>query len=250
MWAASLLSLLLLFAPAGSSTGHQQPHRGGADGDAAAVVLPGRRDIPTAVEPVRSRQLQQQLQLVGEQPHGRKLLAGRGHSVEDGQLQRPPEHAYVALCAIVRNENDYIREWIDYHHFIGVDKFYVFDHMSSPPVRACLGGSTTGCGVASAAAGTGPSHGRGGCRATGPPCRDGVQRWVRRRSPVAALHVLWWMQLGPRCSSTGTSLDSMAQQQGSRCFRDPCDQAVPTWDFGCGMRRLDRFPTHALLPPA
>jgi hypothetical protein len=42
--------------------------------------------------------------------------------------------AYLALCAIFRNEHTLIREWVAYHHWIGVRKFYIFDHGSVPPL--------------------------------------------------------------------------------------------------------------------
>jgi hypothetical protein len=42
--------------------------------------------------------------------------------------------AYVAICAMFRNEHVIIREWLTYHHWLGINKFYIFDHGSSPPL--------------------------------------------------------------------------------------------------------------------
>lgn len=42
--------------------------------------------------------------------------------------------SYFALCGIFKNEHALIREWIGYHRWIGVSKFYVYDHGSVPPL--------------------------------------------------------------------------------------------------------------------
>ncbi len=50
----------------------------------------------------------------------------------------PQQHAYVALCSIFKNEHGHVEQWIDYHRWLGVGKFYVFDHSSSPPLSGEL----------------------------------------------------------------------------------------------------------------
>lgn len=47
-------------------------------------------------------------------------------------------HAYVAVCVLAKNEHSYIREFIKYHLFIGVEKFYIWDHQSTPPLAYVL----------------------------------------------------------------------------------------------------------------
>jgi hypothetical protein len=42
--------------------------------------------------------------------------------------------SYLAACLIVKNELEYLPEWIEYHRRMGISKFYVFDHNSSVPV--------------------------------------------------------------------------------------------------------------------
>ncbi len=44
----------------------------------------------------------------------------------------------VALAAIVKNETPYIREWIEYHRIIGVEKFYIYDNESNDNLKQCL----------------------------------------------------------------------------------------------------------------
>lgn len=40
-------------------------------------------------------------------------------------------HSYaLSVCAIFRNEAPYLKEWIEYHRIVGVEHFYLFNHMS------------------------------------------------------------------------------------------------------------------------
>ena len=48
--------------------------------------------------------------------------------------QTEPEH-YLSICCIVKDENDYLAEWLDYHRKIGVEHFYIYDNGSKKPVR-------------------------------------------------------------------------------------------------------------------
>ena len=41
---------------------------------------------------------------------------------------RLPLRTKVAVCAIVRNENRYLREWIEWHKSLGVEKFFIYDN--------------------------------------------------------------------------------------------------------------------------
>jgi O-antigen biosynthesis protein len=47
----------------------------------------------------------------------------------------PIENACVApflsICAIVKNEADYIYEWLAYHYAVGVERFFIFDNGSN-----------------------------------------------------------------------------------------------------------------------
>ncbi len=44
----------------------------------------------------------------------------------------------LAICAIFNNERPYFKEWIEYHKLIGVQKFYLYDHLSTDNWRAVL----------------------------------------------------------------------------------------------------------------
>lgn len=44
----------------------------------------------------------------------------------------------LAITAIVKNEAPYIREWIEYHKLIGVQKFYLFDNESTDNLQEIL----------------------------------------------------------------------------------------------------------------
>ena len=39
-----------------------------------------------------------------------------------------PLRTKVAVCAIVRNENRYLREWVEWHKGLGIEKFFIYDN--------------------------------------------------------------------------------------------------------------------------
>ena len=45
---------------------------------------------------------------------------------------------YCSICLIIRDDQAYIREWIDYYLLIGIDHFYITDNKSNPPLREIL----------------------------------------------------------------------------------------------------------------
>jgi hypothetical protein len=44
---------------------------------------------------------------------------------EDGR------HHYLAVCAIFKNEAPYLKEWLEFHRLVGVEKFYLYNNYSS-----------------------------------------------------------------------------------------------------------------------
>lgn len=44
----------------------------------------------------------------------------------------------LAICAIIKDEGPYLREWIEYHRLVGVDKFYLYDNDSSDDTKRIL----------------------------------------------------------------------------------------------------------------
>lgn len=40
----------------------------------------------------------------------------------------------IEICAIIRNEDEYLQEWIDYHLALGFDRIVLYDNGSSPPL--------------------------------------------------------------------------------------------------------------------
>lgn len=37
---------------------------------------------------------------------------------------------YLSICALFRDESRFLKEWIEYHHMLGVEHFYLFNHLS------------------------------------------------------------------------------------------------------------------------
>eukprot|EP01025_Chloroclados_australasicus_P000557 TRINITY_DN10255_c0_g2_i1.p1 TRINITY_DN10255_c0_g2~~TRINITY_DN10255_c0_g2_i1.p1 ORF type:complete len:384 (-),score=0.65 TRINITY_DN10255_c0_g2_i1:2316-3467(-) len=44
------------------------------------------------------------------------------------------ERSYVAVCTLIQDQPYDIREWVKYHQYLGIKKFYIFDDMSDPPL--------------------------------------------------------------------------------------------------------------------
>lgn len=42
---------------------------------------------------------------------------------------------YCSLCLIIRDENEYLEEWLRWHIGQGVEHFYIYDHDSKQPVK-------------------------------------------------------------------------------------------------------------------
>lgn len=45
---------------------------------------------------------------------------------------------YLAVCAMARNEGAYFVEWIEWHRKVGVEKFYIYDNLSSDNTKEIL----------------------------------------------------------------------------------------------------------------
>lgn len=45
---------------------------------------------------------------------------------------------YLAVCAIAKNEGPYFKEWIEWHHKMGVEKFYIYDNESTDYTKEVL----------------------------------------------------------------------------------------------------------------
>ena len=50
----------------------------------------------------------------------------------------PGAQNYVAACTMVRDDHDYIIEWVNHHLSLGIRPLYVYDHRSLPPLERFL----------------------------------------------------------------------------------------------------------------
>lgn len=58
-------------------------------------------------------------------------------SVNNSQTPDDSEQEPIAFCVMAKNELD-LHEWVDYHRKLGVNKFYLFDEYSSPPLSVSI----------------------------------------------------------------------------------------------------------------
>ncbi|GFR44512.1 hypothetical protein Agub_g5777 [Astrephomene gubernaculifera] len=66
----------------------------------------------------------------GGSSSGRRTISSSG-SPGGGSSSGSTAGGYSALCAVGRNENRYVREWVDYHKCLGFSRIYLYDHNSS-----------------------------------------------------------------------------------------------------------------------
>jgi len=71
------------------------------------------------------------------QLEGAYPLLGPDGPVTLPERSDPSEYpdGYMAICAIVKNQHRDIREWLEYHRWLGIKKIYVYDNNST--VREC-----------------------------------------------------------------------------------------------------------------
>lgn len=46
---------------------------------------------------------------------------------------------YLSICAIFRNEADYLKEWIEFHRLVGVEHFFLYNNFSEDAYLSILG---------------------------------------------------------------------------------------------------------------
>jgi hypothetical protein len=46
--------------------------------------------------------------------------------------------SYLAVCAIYKDEGPYLREWVEFHRLVGVDRFFLYDNRSEDEHREAL----------------------------------------------------------------------------------------------------------------
>ena len=42
----------------------------------------------------------------------------------------------IGICLIIKNENDYLEEWLIHYRSLGVDKFFIYDNNSTIPITS------------------------------------------------------------------------------------------------------------------
>ncbi len=47
------------------------------------------------------------------------------------KIPHAPKKYNATICAIFKNEGRYLQEWIEYHHLMGIDHFYLYNNFSS-----------------------------------------------------------------------------------------------------------------------
>jgi hypothetical protein len=69
---------------------------------------------------------------------GYSVFKNHKSSGEQNPLEGPVNLYNLAICCIVKDENEYLEEWINYHLKTGVQHFYIYDNESSTPIYDTL----------------------------------------------------------------------------------------------------------------
>ena len=65
------------------------------------------------------------------------VFCGDAYNVLRHALYARPKHT-LCVVAPLKNEAPYIREWIEYHRIVGVEKFFLYDNESEDDLRSVL----------------------------------------------------------------------------------------------------------------
>jgi hypothetical protein len=68
-------------------------------------------------------------------------VIGQAPSREGEATRQPPvagDKAYLSVCAVYRDEAPYLREWIEFHRLVGVQRFFLYDNLSTDSHRQAL----------------------------------------------------------------------------------------------------------------
>lgn len=66
-----------------------------------------------------------------------KLVKQRNNQIRNhvcAKLQKTKFKHYVSICLIIKDDNEYLEEWLNWHVAQGVEHFYIYDHGSKTPV--------------------------------------------------------------------------------------------------------------------
>jgi hypothetical protein len=78
---------------------------------------------------------------LGNQTSGRsrKILQTASAPTTNGtKAAADPRNAYVAVCAIIKDQHLDLLEWIEWHKCLGVQRFYIYDNNSSMPLMLSI----------------------------------------------------------------------------------------------------------------
>ena len=93
-----------------------------------------RRCVPAELRDIRHQ--------IYRQPSSRlfEYYKKKKEYMKDLKRNSPPSNFkhYLCVAAIIRNEADYIAEWLEYHLYVGVEKFYIYDNESDDNIKDIL----------------------------------------------------------------------------------------------------------------
>lgn len=62
----------------------------------------------------------------------------RVEPIDNSPPQGPDSEVYLCIACVAKNEGPYLREWIEYHKLVGVERFYFYDNESDDNTKEVL----------------------------------------------------------------------------------------------------------------
>ena len=67
-----------------------------------------------------------------------KCLTFRVMPMDDSPPKGPDSDVILAIVCVAKNEGPYLKEWIEYHKIVGVERFYIYDNESDDNTKDVL----------------------------------------------------------------------------------------------------------------
>ncbi|MGA8163723.1 MAG: glycosyltransferase family 92 protein [Waddliaceae bacterium] len=73
-----------------------------------------------------------------EMKQGDQLFSFETVSKDGQKTRKKKKKYYLSLCAIFRDEARFLKEWIEFHRLVGVEHFYLINHLSGDDYKSVL----------------------------------------------------------------------------------------------------------------
>ncbi|MEE3625430.1 glycosyltransferase family 2 protein [Nitrospirillum sp. BR 11752] len=167
-----------------------------------------------------------------------EFLAGWEQCVGHVEINNPAVRLpRVSICAIVKNEGDFLLEWVAYYRLMGVDRFVIYDNGSTDGTRLLLDRIAARAGITVVDWPSAAGH----ATLLFPEARDVVMSLPNPQD------FDWWgnTTLGPQLRAYNHFLTYFGGKPTGRCSSTPMNSSSAGKDFPCRRWRRPMVPIPA-----